>query len=276
MTALRHAEPCMGTIFSFDLREPYPRDGALDEAIAWLHWVDATFSTYRPDSDISRLARDEVDVVDCAPEVAEILALCDRLAETTEGCFSAYADGSLDPSGVVKGWAIERAGSMLRAAGAPNHSVNGGGDIQLSGGPEPGRPWRVGIADPLSPGSVATVVAGRDMAVATSGTAERGAHILDPRTGRPADGLAAVTVVGPSVTLADAYATAAFVMGDAARDWIEDLTGYEAYGIELDGGTWATSGLRGDASPQPVARSGRSTMSTRSAIESATRCGRKG
>lgn len=279
--ALRHAEPCMGTVFSFDLREPYPRDGALDETIAWLHWVDATFSTYRPDSDIGRLARGEVEVGDCAPEVGEILSLCDRLTEATGGCFSAYAGGSLDPSGVVKGWAIERAGSMLRAAGSLNHHVNGGGDVRLSGGPEPGRPWRVGIADPLRPGTVATVVAGRDMAVATSGTAERGAHILDPRTGRPADGLAAVTVVGPSVTLADAYATAAFVMGEAALDWIEGLTGYEAYGIGLDGRSWATSGLRTEAPGvgppgQPVARSGRSTMSTRSAIESATRCGRKG
>ncbi|MFL6054839.1 MAG: FAD:protein FMN transferase [Actinoallomurus sp.] len=276
MTAHRHAEPCMGTVFSFDLREPYPRDGALEEVIAWLHWVDATFSTYRPDSDVSRLLRGEADVGDCAPEVGEILALCDRLAEVTHGCFSAYAGGSLDPSGVVKGWAIERAGGMLRAAGSLNHHVNGGGDIQLTGGPEPGRPWRVGIADPLRPGKVATVVAGRDMAVATSGTAERGAHILDPRTGRPAEDLAGVTVVGPSLTLADAYATAAFVMGDAARDWIDGLPGYEAYGVGLDGRTWATAGLRADASDQDPARSSRSTMSTRSAIESATRCGRKG
>ncbi|MEV5751750.1 FAD:protein FMN transferase [Actinoallomurus sp. NPDC052308] len=276
MTALRHVEPCMGTVFSFDLREPYPSDGALEEVIAWLHWVDATFSTYRPESDIGRLARGEVEVGDCAPEVGEILALCDRLTEATDGCFSAYAGGALDPSGVVKGWAIERAGSMLRAAGSPNHHVNGGGDLQLSGGPEPGRPWRVGIADPLRPGTVATVVAGRDLAVATSGTAERGAHILDPRTGRPAAALAAVTVVGPSVTFADAYATAAFVMGEAARDWIEGLIGYEAYGFGIDGRTWATTGLRADAPGQPSTRSGRSTMSTRSAIESATRCGRKG
>ena len=135
---------------------------------------------------------------------------------------------------------------MLRRAGSRNHSVNGGGDLRLAGGPEPGEPWRVGIADPLRPGSITTVVAGRDMAVATSGTAERGAHILDPRTGRPAAALASVTVVGQSITKADAYATAAFVMGDAARDWIEGLPGYEAHAVTVEGGTWTTSGLRSD------------------------------
>ncbi|MEV0402403.1 FAD:protein FMN transferase [Actinoallomurus sp. NPDC050550] len=277
MTARKHVEHCMGTVFSFDLREPYPEDGALEEAVHWLHRVDAIFSTYRPDSDISRLARGEVTVGDCAPEVGEILTLCERLTEETGGCFSAYPGGTLDPSGAVKGWAIERAGGILRAAGSLNHHINGGGDIRLAGGPEPGRPWRVGIADPLRPGAVATVIAGRDMAVATSGTAERGAHILDPRTGRPAAGdLASVTVVGPSLTLADAYATAAFVMGQTARDWIEGLPGYEAYAIGLDGRTWTTPGLRADGPAQPSARSGRSTMSTSSAMDAATRWGRNG
>ncbi|GAB3979077.1 hypothetical protein GCM10029978_073490 [Actinoallomurus acanthiterrae] len=276
MTARKHVEHCMGTVFSFDLREPYPEDGALGEAVRGLHRVDATFSTYRPDSDISRLARGEVTAGDCAPEVGEILALCERLTEETGGCFSAYPGGTLDPSGVVKGWAIERADGLLRAAGSLNHHINGGGDIRLAGGPEPGRPWRVGIADPLRPGGVATVIAGRDMAVATSGTAERGAHILDPRTGRPAaSGLASVTVVGPSLTLADAYATAAFVMGEAARDWIEGLPGYEAYAIGLDGRTWTTAGLRADGparSSTGPARPARSSAAsggpTRSSVES--------
>lgn len=241
----------MGTVFSFDLRPPYPPEGTLERVIGWLHQVDATFSTYRPDSDISRLGRGEVRIGDCAPEVAEILDLCEELAEATGGCFSAYAGGDLDPSGVVKGWAIERAGAMLREAGCPRYSVGGGGDIRLGGAPGPDRPWRVGIADPRRPGELAAVLTGRDLAVATSGTAERGAHILDPRTGRPADdGIASMTVVGPSLTLADAYATAAFVMGERARAWVEELPGYEAFAVGVDGRTWATSGLgTGDGDP---------------------------
>jgi thiamine biosynthesis lipoprotein len=243
MTARRHVEHCMGTVFSFDLRPPHVPAAVLNDVVAWLHRTDVTFSPYRHDSDISRLARGDITVAGCATEVGEILDLCDRLKETTGGCFSAYASGTLDPSGVVKGWAVERASAMLRRAGSHNHSVNGGGDVRLAGGPEPGRPWGIGIADPLRPGSVTTVITGRDMAVATSGTAERGAHILDPRTGLPATGLASVTVVGPSLSTADAYATAAFVMGDAARDWIEGLPGHEAHAVRADGSTWTTSGL---------------------------------
>lgn len=247
MTARRHVEHCMGTVFSFDLRPPYVPAAVLEDVVAWLHRMDATFSPYREDSDISRLARGEITLAGCAPEVEEILDLCDRLGEATGGCFSAYASGVLDPSGAVKGWAVELASAMLYAAGSRDHSVNGGGDLRLTGGPEPGRPWRIGIADPLRPGAIATVIEGRDMAVATSGTAERGAHIIDPRTGRPATALASVTVVGPSLTTADAYATAAFVMGDAARDWIESLPDHEAHAVRPDGRTWTTSGLRRDA-----------------------------
>jgi thiamine biosynthesis lipoprotein len=234
----------MGTVFSSDLRPPYASSAAVDDVVAWLHRMDATFSTYRPGSDISRLARGDVTLDECAPEVREILGLCDRLREVTGGCFSAYAAGTLDPSGVVKGWAVERAAAMLRRAGSRNHSVNGGGDLRLDGGPAPGRPWRIGIADPLRPGAVGAVVTGRDLAVATSGTAERGTHIIDPRTGRPAGALVSVTVVGPDLTTADAYATAAFVMGDTAQEWIEGLPGHEAYAVTADGRTWTTSGLR--------------------------------
>jgi FAD:protein FMN transferase len=258
MTARRHVEHCMGTVFSFDLRPPHVSPAVLEDVVAWLHRMDATFSPYRPGSDISRLARGDITLAGCAPEVGEILGLCDRLREATAGCFSAYASGTLDPSGIVKGWAVESAAGMLRHAGSRNHSVNGGGDLRLVGGPAPGRPWRIGIADPLRPGAVGTVVAGRDLAVATSGTAERGAHILDPRTGLPAEGLASVTVVGPDLTTADAYATAAFVMGDAARDWIEGLPGHEAYAVSADGRTWTTTGLRPTAaatrSPRPARR----------------------
>ena len=133
---------------------------------------------------------------------------------------------------------------MLTAAGSAEHSVNGGGDVQCVGDRGAGQPWRIGIADPLRPGSLALVVAGRDFAVATSGVAERGPHVINPHTGQPATDLASVTVIGPGLTLTDAYATAAFAMGPIARDWVESLDGYEAFAVTPGGQVWQTSGLR--------------------------------
>ncbi len=232
----------MGTVVSFDVPamagEPMG-DGVLGRAVRWLHWVDATFSPYRDDSDVSRFGRGELRLVDCAPELAEVLQACAAISARSGGYFTTTPGGTFDPSGYVKGWAIEQAAAMLTAAGSAEHSVNGGGDVQCAGD----RLWRIGIADPLRPGRLALVVAGRDFAVATSGVAERGAHIIDPHTGRSPAGLASITVVGARLAETDAYATAAFAMGPAARDWVESLDGYEAFAVTAAGATWQTSGF---------------------------------
>ena len=238
----RRVVECMGTVFSFDVRSPQKYESVLDDAVRWLDWVDTTFSTYRSTSDIRRLAAGEVTLEDCAPEVGEILRTCELLSAETAGYFSAYAGGALDPSGLVKGWAIERASDLLVAAGSTYHCVNGGGDVQCVGDPQAGQVWRVGIAHPLHLGKLASVVVGSRLAVATSGTAERGGHVLDPHTGKPAHGLASVTVAGTCLGRTDAFATAACAMGSQARDWLEELPGHYGFGIDNDGTTWATSG----------------------------------
>jgi thiamine biosynthesis lipoprotein len=244
---MRHAEQVMGTVFSFDVRPgeapPGAVAGALRDSVAWLHHVDAVFSTYRRDSPVSRLGRGEITLADCPPEVAEVLARCAEAECRTGGYFTLAPYGRLDPSAMVKGWAIERASRILLEAGATRHSVNGGGDLQLRGEPEPGRAWRVGIAHPLRPGELAAVVEGRDLAVATSGTAERGAHIVDPHTDRPATALASITVIAPGITVADSLATAAFAMGDAARDWAEAQPDLDAFAVTAAGATWQTTGF---------------------------------
>ncbi len=174
----------MGTVVSFDVaaRAGEPGgDGSLGQAVRWLHWVDATFSPYRDDSDVSRFGRGALPLAQCAPELAEVLEACALIRDRSDGYFTTTPGGTFDPSGYVKGWAIERAAAILTAAGSAEHCVNGGGDVQCAGE----RLWRVGIADPLHPGRLALVVAGQDFAVATSGVAERGAHIIDPYTGLP-------------------------------------------------------------------------------------------
>jgi thiamine biosynthesis lipoprotein len=266
----------MGTVVSFDVPAAAVADGSLAAAVSWLHWADRVFSPYRPDSDVSLLAAAEIAIDGCAPEVAEVISACAAIRLTSGGYFTAAPGGVFDPSGYVKGWAVERAAAILSAAGSANHLVNGGGDVQCAGGrprstlslppsvslasaslasatlpasPTP-EPWRVGIADPFHRGGLALVVQAADSAVATSGIAERGAHIIDPHLGRPATGLASITVVGPSLALADAYATAAFAMGPArAREWTESLPGYEAYAITEDGDTWQTSGFAPHIAP---------------------------
>jgi len=240
---LRHAEQVMGTVFSFDVPRG-PTAAALPGVLRWLHWVDATFSTYRPGSDVSRYGRGEVALAGCAAELGEVLTVCAEVTGATGGYFSTRPGGTFDPSGFVKGWAIERASALLRGTGSRDHSVNGGGDVQCAGEAAPGRRWRVGIAHPLRAGALAAVVTGNDIAVATSGTAERGPHIINPHTGRPAMALASITLVGEQLATTDAYATAAFAMGHDARDWTESLPGYEAFAVTAGGGTWQTSGFR--------------------------------
>lgn len=230
----------MGTVFTIDVRAPGGDPAAVEEAIRWLQRVDATFSTYKPDSQISRLARGELDVTDCAPDVAEILTRCQELETETDGYFSAYASGRLDPSGLVKGWAIQHASELLSLAGSRNHCVNGGGDVHCAGSATDHEAWRIGITDPHRAGRLVAVVAGTDLAVATSGTAERGAHIINPHNRTSPTVLASVTIAGKDLAYADAYATAAFAMGHQATDWIGALEGYQGLVIRADGSQWSS------------------------------------
>ena len=190
--AFRRVEHIMGTAISVDVREGNLDPGDLDAAFACLREVDARFSTYRPDSEISRLRRGEIGEHECSADVRHVLALCDDLHRTSGGFFDARghrADGGPDPTGVVKGWAAEEAAWMIAEAGARRFAINAGGDIVVRGGVGPHEPWRVGIRHPHRPDRVAAVVLLRDAAIATSGAYERGEHIVDPHTGRAAASL---------------------------------------------------------------------------------------
>jgi thiamine biosynthesis lipoprotein len=246
MSGLRRVEQVMGTAISLELAGDlaYPKLSLLaDEVFSWLRLVDERFSTYRPASDVCRIDRGELRVEDCAADVRWVLDRCAWLWRETDGYFDAYATGRLDPSGYVKGWAVQVASDRLLGAGLADHCINAGGDIRVRGHPEPGQPWRIGIRHPWQPAAVCWVVAGTDLAIATSGTYERGTHVFDPHTGGPATALRSVTVVGSDLGTADAYATAALAMGTAGLDWLARLDGYESAVVTEDGRLFRSAGL---------------------------------
>ena len=237
----------MGTVFSFAVVPgPLPviavRD-AVEPACAALHWADAVFSTWDRQSPVSRLRRGEATLGDMPAEVGEVLELCRAAKAASGGWFDPWAvPGGVDPTGLVKGWAVERALAVLREAGIPGALINGGGDLAAYGSPAPGEAWRIGVRHPWRPGALAGIIEVR-AAVATSGTYERGSHLIDPRTGRAGSRAASATVTGPSLALADALATAVAVGGDDALGLVAGLDGYEGYLIRPDGTETDTGGI---------------------------------
>lgn len=194
---------------------------AVREVFAELTWVEHTFSPYRSDSVLSRLRTGRTALADCGPLVREVFELCDLASQATDGWFCAHRPDPqgrplLDPTGLVKGWALQRAGDQLDRLSGHAYCLNGGGDVLVGGTVrgESGRSWRVGVEDPTDRTRVAGVIELCQGAVATSGTAARGRHLIDPRTGRPVHRTGSVTVRAPSLLWADVWATALFVGPD--------------------------------------------------------------
>jgi thiamine biosynthesis lipoprotein len=251
---IRRVEQVMGMPIVVDVRDDDADDRLVDRVFDWFREVDATFSTYKDDSEISRLNRDELALRECSEDVRWVIARCRELTDETDGYFdaSAVVPGAIDPSGLVKGWSVDRAAALLDRAGIRNYAVNAGGDIRLRGGATPEPVWRVGIQHPTVRDGIAAVVEADDLAIATSGAYARGEHVVDPHTGLPPQGVLSVTIVGPDLATADAYATAAFAMGVEGPEWTRRLRPYEAMTITGDGKVLSTASFpraRDDASP---------------------------
>jgi thiamine biosynthesis lipoprotein len=225
----RRVEHVMGMPISLALRGRHARDrygeAAWARALAVLHEADRVFSTYRMDSYVSRLDRGEITVADCPPEVAEVLALAELARVQSGGAFDVRrrdADGRprLDPNGVVKGWAVQRAAQAFEALADTDVCLSAGGDMVCRVASPDREPWRIGIEDPRDPSRVVAVVPMRRGAIATSALTHRGAHVVDARTGQTPGDIASVTVVADDLTWADIDATAAFARGGDAVRWL--------------------------------------------------------
>jgi thiamine biosynthesis lipoprotein len=215
----------------------------IDRVFAYFARVDDTFSTYKASSEISRINRGELAERDASDDVRTILALGEQTRRETDGYFDMRHAGQLDPSGVVKGWAVLNATRLLEQAGLRNFYVDAGGDAQLRGlcG---GRPWRVGIRNPFNRHENVKILSLTDRGVATSGTAVRGQHIYNPlRPDEPLTEVVSLTVIGPDVYEADRLATAAFAMGREGISFIGRLPGFEGYLIDAHARATYTRGF---------------------------------
>lgn len=247
---MKRVEEVWGTVVGLEV--PDDADHAVfEDVFAWFRRVDALFSTWRDDSEIARLARGELALDQSSTETRIVLERCQELSLATAGAFDIAAASRLprphargwcplDPSAMVKGWALDRAREILCAAGATRFCLNAGGDVLVGSGPVPGEAWRIGVLHPWQRDRLAAVVAATHAGVATSGSYERGAHIVDPRSGSFAAGLASVTVVAGDLATADAYSTAIFALGRDGLAWLGDHRDVAAMAITDDGQVFTT------------------------------------
>jgi len=244
----------MGLPVSVHVRGPTAQGPEVEAAVEALFDAlradDALFSTWKADSEVSRIRRGERLLADADPRVRHVAALCEEAARRTGGSFDAWLPGAdgvrvFDPTGLVKGWAVEQAaGDLVRRLGElGGHDVlvSAGGDVLVHCERTDTPDWRVAIEDPRDRSRTLLTVPLRRGAVATSGTAARGEHILDPATGAAPSGLLSATVIGPELTWADVYATAAFVRGADALSWLSGLPGHAGVVVSTDGTVRTTS-----------------------------------
>ncbi len=217
-----------------------------DQVFAYFKDVDERFSPYKKTSELSLLNDGKLKEPDYSADMREVLELCSETKRISGGFFDIVkSNGRLDPSGLVKGWAINHAANLLRSMGYDNFCLEAGGDIQTSGQNEDGHPWSIGIRNPFNIEQIVKVVELSDRAIATSGTYIRGEHIYNPLAGyvRPA-GIKSLSVIGLNIFEADRFATAAFAMGpDEGLAFISALPEMQAYLIGDDQSVTFTKGF---------------------------------
>ncbi len=234
----------MGMPITIEIVDPSITDEIFETVFGYFTYIDETFSTYKPHSEITHINRGELAKTDWSEDMQTIFALAEEANQKTEGYFDIIKpDGSVDPSGIVKGWAIKNAVAIIKNNGFENFYIDAGGDIQTSGVNAEGVAWRVGIKNPFNEQEVVKTVESSNAAVATSGTYIRGLHIYNPKTGLPAEEIISLTVVGKDICDVDLIATAAFAMGREGIHFVEKTPGFEGYAIDKDGIATMTSGF---------------------------------
>jgi FAD:protein FMN transferase len=201
----------------------------------YFNYIDKVFSTFRIDSEISQINTGILSPEKYSRDMVEVLALCEQTKHETNGYFDIRRGHKIDPSGLVKGWAVNKAALKLKAKGFRNFYVDAGGDIQVSGNNSQGLSWSVGIRNPFNRIQNIKVIKITDKGIATSGTYIRGQHIYDPVKGGMQSEIISLTVIGPNVYEADRFATAAFAMGREGIKFLADKPNLSGYQIDNEG-----------------------------------------
>jgi thiamine biosynthesis lipoprotein len=237
----------MGMTVLVEIADPTATRADVDAVYDYFHYIDEKFSTYKETSEITQINRGLLAASQFSSDMKTVLRLCAETKEATKGFFDiANKSEMLDPSGLVKGWAIHNAAEIIKKRGFKNYYVDAGGDVQVSGVNAEGQPWRIGIQDPFSKDQkIVKVVSLEDGGVATSGTYVRGQHIYNPHDKKAEiNDIVSLTVIGPNIYEADRFATAAFAMGRQGIQFIERCDGLEGYMIDRAGIATQTGGFK--------------------------------
>lgn len=231
---MKQTKLIMGMPITVDIETSDP--DIFKKVFAFFIKVDKKYSPFKKTSEVTKINAGAKKI---SPEMQKILDLCAKTKQETNGYFDVYYNGIFNPSGLVKGWAIFNAGKIIENSGFKKFFVEAGGDIQANG-----KIWRVGIKNPFNKNQIVKVLKIKNKGVATSGNYERGRHIFNPKTGKAADEIAGITVIGPNIYEADRFATAAFAMGKLGINFIEKRQGLEGYMIDKQGMATFTSGFK--------------------------------
>lgn len=231
----------MGMPVTIEILGPGVSKDIFRQVYSYFEYIDLKFSPFKKDSELSQINQGILTPEKYSADMKKVLKLCEETKQLTDGNFDIKIGNRLDTSGLVKGWAIWQAAKIIQKTGLMNFYVEAGGDIQTQGLNASGKPWQVGIRNPFKKEQIIKVLTLSGVGIATSGNYERGVHIINPKTGQPADEIASLTVIGPNIYEADRFATAAFAMGEKGISFIENLPEFEGYMVKKDGMAVSTS-----------------------------------
>jgi thiamine biosynthesis lipoprotein len=242
---MKQSRKIMGMKINIEIADINATAADINAAFDYLRHIDRKFSTYKKESEITKLNRGIISKQQISNDMDLILKLSEETKSITNGYFDIFRpDGCIDPSGLVKGWAIYNASEIIKKRGFENYYVDAGGDMQINGNNSRGQPWKVGICDPFhKEDKLVKVLSASNCGIATSGTYIRGQHIYDPKKKSKIEDIVSLTVIGPNIYEADRFATAAFAMGSKGIQFIESLNGLEGYMIDQNGIATMTSGF---------------------------------